>query len=296
MRKLQEENLDLKQELERQKLEVTALKSKEKEADVLVTETNKITQDVLTSCANFGKRVIESTVKDAIDLAGELHEKSEILTDTGLAELRIDGVDFVRRFSKINVSTNQVLAMWGQAERKANLIASVYSGNSRDQVSLWQFSYDNVKFGCPYQNSLKSAVLEHERSCKIISHEAFAKLNEVKKFSCDGCERSYDTKYLLDKHKTEIHNWKPRACKKDGCDPNIVFQVRHEYTKHVEKCHPTWTPAKCQYPGCTSQSSSNLPGPTVTIYPLMASEIERGKTSTCQDQGRSRSSCASSVE
>jgi hypothetical protein len=96
-------------------------------------------------------------------------------------------------------------------------------------------------------------VLEHERSCKIISHEAFAKLNEVKKFSCDGCERSYDAKYLPDKHKTEIHNWKPRACKKDGCDPNSVFQVRHEYTKHVEKCHPTWTPAKCQYPGCTSQ-------------------------------------------
>jgi hypothetical protein len=50
---------------------------------------------------------------------------------------------------------------------------------------------------------LKSAVLEHERSCEIISHEAFAKLNESKKFACDECVRSYDTKYLLGKWNTK---------------------------------------------------------------------------------------------
>jgi hypothetical protein len=67
---------------------LVGLTRKKKEADILVTGTNKITQDVLTSCANSGKRVIESTIQNIIDLAGELHEKSETTPDYILAQIK----------------------------------------------------------------------------------------------------------------------------------------------------------------------------------------------------------------
>jgi hypothetical protein len=178
--------------------------------------------------------------------------------ETGADELlRIDGPEFVRRFSKINICTNQVLAGFGKQAAKDALVASVYSGNSRDQVSLWQFSCKNVTFGCSYQHSFYSQVLEHQRTCKIISTEALAELNEVKAFPCDrdGCVKSFNTNARRNSHIAEVHDWKPRACNKDGCDPSYVFQSRAEHSRHVEHVHSPYASTKCQYPGCTSQVS-----------------------------------------
>ena len=177
--------------------------------------------------------------------------------ETGAGELGIDGLDFVRRFSKINVSTNQVLGGFSKQAAKAALLASVYSGNSRDQVSMWQFSCKNVTSGCSYQHPFYSQVLAHQRTCKIISTEALAGLNEVKAFPCDrdGCGKSFNTNARRNNHIAELHDWKPRACNKDGCDPSYVFQSRAEHSRHVEHVHSPYAPTKCQYPGCTSQAS-----------------------------------------
>lgn len=114
--------------------------------------------------------------------------------ETGTDKLRIKGVDFVRFFSRINISRHQTLAAFGHHTIKADLIASVYSGNSRDEVSMWQFPCENAKFGCPYHHQFHSYLLEHQRACKITSLEAFAKLNKVKAFVCDrdGCDKSFD--------------------------------------------------------------------------------------------------------
>jgi hypothetical protein len=174
--------------------------------------------------------------------------------ETSLAELRIDGVDFVRHFSKINVSTNQVLAQFGNHAEKAALTASAYTGGSRDPVTLWIFSCKNATFGCLYHNHFYSQVLEHQRTCKIISAEAFAALNEVKAFPCDrdGCDKSFESKGRLNNHVADMRDWEPRACKKPGCDPSFVFQSRREFAKHGERAHSPYTPT-CQYPGCTCQ-------------------------------------------
>lgn len=175
-------------------------------------------------------------------------------SQAGPLELQIGGVDCVRHFSKINITTNQILAQWGHHDQKAALTASVYSGHSRDPVTLWVYSCENAKFGCPYKHSFYSAVLEHQPLCKITSVEKFAELNQVKAFPCDrdGCTSSFESARRLKGHITEIHDWKPRACKKASCDPNVVIQTRKEYSKHVKDVHSPYQPTKCQYPGCTS--------------------------------------------
>jgi hypothetical protein len=108
---------------------------------------------------------------------------------TSAPELQVDGLDFVRRFSRINVTTNQVLAQFGNHAVKDALITTVYSGNSRDPVSLWKYSCMNATFGCSYEHSFYAHLLEHEHHCKIISAEAFAELNEVKALEM-GVERA----------------------------------------------------------------------------------------------------------
>ncbi|KAK9361349.1 hypothetical protein V1504DRAFT_475196 [Lipomyces starkeyi] len=147
--------------------------------------------------------------------------------ETVADELRIDGLEFVRHFSKINVSTNQTIACNKAA--KDDLVASVYSGNSRDQLSLWQFSCKNVAFGCSYRHSFYAKVLEHQRVCKIISTEAFAELNEVKAFLCDrdGCRKSF-----------KLHSaYAPTKCQYPGCTSQVSFASSNTYRVHLLRIH-----------------------------------------------------------
>ena len=170
----------------------------------------------------------------------------------GHDELRIDGVDFVRRFSKINVTTHQALAQWGLKSPKSAEIVSSYSGNSRETVSLWQYPCKNAHFGCSYAHAFHPQVRRHELSCKITSAGAFAESIKEKDFPCDRCDSSFDTAARLKSHTDEVHDWQARACTKDGCDPNHVFQVRSDFQKHMEQEHSPYTSSTCLYPGCTS--------------------------------------------
>ncbi|KAH7370482.1 hypothetical protein BKA65DRAFT_532107 [Rhexocercosporidium sp. MPI-PUGE-AT-0058] len=131
-----------------------------------------------------------------------------------ISELLIDGVDFVRFFSKINVSTNQVLAQ---------------KGYHKDQLALARSFY----------NSFYGAVLEHQRTCKILSREAFTELSKAKPFPCD--RSGY------------FHEWKPRSCGKEDCDLKVLFDSYKELKKHMEKSQSPYTPSRCQFPGCSSK-------------------------------------------
>ncbi|KAH7412525.1 hypothetical protein BKA64DRAFT_770267 [Cadophora sp. MPI-SDFR-AT-0126] len=175
-------------------------------------------------------------------------------TQTSSPELLIDGVDFVRYFSKINMSNNQVLAQFGHHEAKAALIASNYAGYSKDPVALWIFSCENAMFGCQYKNSLYAQVLEHQRTCKFTSAEAYNESIKVKAFPCDreGCGKSFDSKGRLTNHINEVHDWKKRGCDKDGCDPKVLFETRKEFLKHGQTAHSPYTPSRCLFPGCPS--------------------------------------------
>ncbi len=169
-------------------------------------------------------------------------------------ELLIDGVDFVRFFSKINVSTNQVLAQKGYHKDQLALARSFYICHSQDPVTLWVYPCEHAKFSWPYQNSLHSAVLEHQRTCKIKSPEAFIALSKVKAFPCRcGCKCSFDSRRRLTSHINETHEWKPRGRDKEGCDPKVLFQAYNELKRHVEMNHSPYTPSRCQFPSCSSE-------------------------------------------
>lgn len=170
-------------------------------------------------------------------------------------ELLIDGVDFVRFFSKINVSTNQVLAQKGYHKDQLALARSFYVCHSQDPVTSWVFSCKHAEFGCPYQNSFYGGVLEHQRTCNIRSPEAFIESSKVKAFPCDrsGCKRTFDSQGRLTAHIKESHEWKPRSCDKEGCDPKVLFQSNNEFKRHGEKKHSPYTPSRCQFPGCSSE-------------------------------------------
>lgn len=83
---------------------------------------------------------------------------------TTVLELQIDPLDFVRFFSKINVSTNQVLAQKGYHKDQLALARSFYATHSQDPVTSWVYPCENAKFGCSYQNSYYGAVREHQLS------------------------------------------------------------------------------------------------------------------------------------
>ena len=174
---------------------------------------------------------------------------------TTAPELLIDAVDFVRFFSKINVSTNQVLAQKGYHKDQLALAQSFYVTHSQDPVTLWLYPCENAKFGCSYQNSFCGAVRDHQLACKIKSTEAFVELSKVKAFPCDrsGCKSSFDNKGRLNNHINEVHEWKPRSCKVEGCDPKVVFESRTELKRHQAANHSPYTPTLCQFPGCSSK-------------------------------------------
>lgn len=127
--------------------------------------------------------------------------------------------------------------------------------HSQDPVTLWVYSCEHAKFGCPYQNSLYSAVLEHQRKCKLKSPEAFIELTKVKSFPCDrpGCKSSFDSPQRLTGHINEYHEWKMRSCTVVGCGSKVVFESRKEFKAHMTKNHSPYTPSQCLFPGCLSK-------------------------------------------
>ncbi|TAQ84863.1 hypothetical protein B7494_g6808 [Chlorociboria aeruginascens] len=122
-------------------------------------------------------------------------------------ELLMDAVEFVRFFSKINVSTNSALAQKGYHKDQAAQARSFYVTHSQDQVTSWVYPCENAEFGCSYQNPFLGAVCEHQLSCKIKSPELFIELNKVKAFPCDrpGCKSSFNSASRLKTHINENH-------------------------------------------------------------------------------------------
>jgi hypothetical protein len=164
-------------------------------------------------------------------------------------------IEFLRRFSSINVTCNQSLVPGGSNRYRHRI--ELYKGTSRDEPTFFEYQCVNAVFRCPYKASLRVYLYEHETTCKYTSIEAADKLHEKKNFVCtrEGCESSFDTKGKLNLHVKEMHDWQPVSCQKEGCDPNIVYTTRRQHQMHVEKMHTAFKPTRCLFPGCTSNTT-----------------------------------------
>jgi hypothetical protein len=163
-----------------------------------------------------------------------------------VSELNSDPVTFVTTFSKINVTTNQILAYGTSMKERYLARLGDQKLNSRDELTSFQYSCKNEAFGCEYQHKLRVQLVDHERTCKITSVEALEELNREKEFPCgqDDCTKSFDTKVKRDNHVRSVHQWKPQPCKKDECDPTVIYPTQTLYKAHMKE-HVALKPTKC---------------------------------------------------
>lgn len=165
-------------------------------------------------------------------------------------DLQTSQLDFVKRFSQINITNNQMIAFPGPRGGVGNLEKfGRYYGNSRDDPTAFQYKCSNWAFGCTYTNENRREVSSHEVSCSVEKIDAVDSQRRRKKaFACNepGCESSFDSESLLKGHVENVHDdWQPRSCRREGCDPTIIYQTRAKFERHGKKAHTSYRPTAC---------------------------------------------------
>lgn len=217
-----------------------------------------IDPQLLASSKNLGDLLTGSTDNTMTAVVEEACFDQMQNPSPATSEIGLTPVEFVRFFSKINVTCNQRLV---PAHRKQIDLPFLerYKGNSRDDPTFFLYSCGNAKFECPYKSSSRVYLKEHEDTCKYTSIEAVVELKKKKKFQCvrDGCQSSFARVSQLNLHIKEIHDWKPKACDREGCDPKLIYPSRSKFEKHRVLEHSAFKPSRCLVRDCTSTHTFN---------------------------------------
>lgn len=88
----------------------------------------------------------------------------EMLAPTTNPKVHCDPIEFVRFFSRVNFSSSQTLVGFG---KKAQRRLPVYTGNSRDPVTLFLTRCTNASLGCEYQMKNRTLLAVHEKKCPL---------------------------------------------------------------------------------------------------------------------------------
>lgn len=158
--------------------------------------------------------------------------------------LLVPGMACISLLSRINVIANKRLA-----STKAKAIPDAYRGNGKDEPTLFQHRCQKSP-GCQYLTDNPYALLIHEARCSV---ERVEKLNTAEKLytcSAEGCAKSFATAVGLKMHNESQHEYRPRACKVEGCDPNVLYNSVSAFRRHQKDVHPSWTPVGCPIEGC----------------------------------------------
>jgi len=148
------------------------------------------------------------------------------------SNLLVPRMAFVDHLSRINVIANKAITY-----TKAKGILDVFRGNGKDEPVLFQHHCQKTP-GCPYSTDNSYTLLVYEA---VYSVEKVEKLNTVEKtYQCtvEGCFKSFSTENALKVHKNDIHDFKLRACKVEGCDPTILYDSGKAIRKHQTTVHP----------------------------------------------------------
>jgi hypothetical protein len=166
-----------------------------------------------------------------------------------------DTLGFVRRFSTINISHNQILSAWGNAVRDTTKQATLsrLEGNSRDNVTSFIYACKNHVYGCTFGHGFRVEVNRREEVCHITSRAIFenlARKEAAKAFACteEGCLKRFDTVGKRNRHVKDLHGW-PKPCPKE-CKGS--FGTRSQFNAHMDT-HGPFTPTRCLVLGCTCE-------------------------------------------
>ena len=160
------------------------------------------------------------------------------------SSLLVPGMAYVSLLSRINVIANKRIS-----SAKAKAIPDGFRGNGKDEPTLFQYCCQKTP-GCQYFTDNSYALRTHEARC---SAERVEELNTVENmYECpmEGCSKSFETATALKMHRDTIHEFKPRACKVEGCDPTILYDSINSFRKHQKDVHPSWTPKGCPIEDC----------------------------------------------
>jgi hypothetical protein len=73
-------------------------------------------------------------------------------------------LDFIKKFSAINISCNQSLV---RPERRTKEALANITGNSRDELSFFMFACKNAALGCEYRSASRNILSGHEMYCRL---------------------------------------------------------------------------------------------------------------------------------
>ncbi|KAF4631385.1 hypothetical protein G7Y89_g6747 [Cudoniella acicularis] len=95
------------------------------------------------------------TVEDAVF--------NQIVSPVSDAASSYSQLDFLKRFSTINISNNQSLM---RRERQNQEVLARITGNSRDELTFFKYACKNASLGCVYENKSRWNVSSHESTCR----------------------------------------------------------------------------------------------------------------------------------
>jgi len=147
------------------------------------------------------------------------------------SSLLVPGMAYVSLLSRINVVANKKIS-----STKSKAIPDEFRGNGKDEPTLFQYCCQKTP-GCQYFTDNSYALRVHEARC---SAEMVEELNTVEKmYEClmEGCSKSFETAKALKMHQDSTHEFKPRACKVEGCEHATEFAEKRTLVKHLETRH-----------------------------------------------------------
>ncbi|KFY43691.1 hypothetical protein V494_01849 [Pseudogymnoascus sp. VKM F-4513 (FW-928)] len=163
--------------------------------------------------------------------------------------LLVPGLAYINLLSSINIISNKRLA-----STKTKTIPDTFRGNGKDEPTLFRH-YCKRTPGCQYSSDNTYALRIHEGRC---SEESLEKRNtvdrEMHECYAEGCSKSFKTALSLKMHYDNIHDFQPRACKVEGCDPTVLYDTPGTLRKHRITVHPSWTPKECPVKDCECDS------------------------------------------
>jgi hypothetical protein len=137
----------------------------------------------------------------------------------------LNGNDFVRFFSRINIFQKQVAF---DRTNEAKVREFIPSGNSRDLPTSFLY---HCKQGCGVSLWCRQDINDHEVNC--------TGQPSGKPFKCQrpGCDKSYKNEDTLKSHVSDHHDFTPVACAQCPDKPDVLYNTKNELNKHRNNVH-----------------------------------------------------------
>jgi hypothetical protein len=190
-----------------------------------------------------------------------IEEIFQMRDDNLIAQGRLG--DFVSSYSRVNIVCSEMFAKtWRQFEAKTVTWSEgpgLHSamGNPRDPPVPWLFRCSKTP-GCQYTSVIKGAIIAHEEICSaglVLQKDSL--IARSLDFRCprSGCGKAFESAGKLNAHTKEQHDFEPKACTFNVCDPNKIYKSLKVLQEHISQHHSGNWPPRCLYPDCASNGT-----------------------------------------